>query len=215
MNYLKEIFRQLKLNKQLVLGLILVSLGLIILILNYSQIVWLEVGYAWKNSFAPKVVQSNAETAPVPPPVPADSAFTIIIPKLDIKTKVIPQVNPYDPEQYRQALSQGVAHAQGTALPDQDGNVFIFAHSTASIVDVNRYNAVFYLLNKLEAEDDVYLFFQNQIYHYEVVEKKIISPKEIKYLKNYRPEQTVTLMTCWPAGTTLKRLLIIGRLLSS
>ncbi len=137
--------------------------------------------------------------------------FRITIPKLDLTSKVILNVDPYNKEEYLVALSKGVAHAKGSALPSNNGNIFIFAHSTSSPF-ISYYNAVFYLINKLDTGNEIYLFYQGKRYKYIVTEKKIIDSSEVRYLQTVEKGQSLTLMTCWPPGTSLKRLLVIARL---
>jgi sortase A len=141
---------------------------------------------------------------------PVDEDFGIVIPKILANAKVIPDVDWTDARVYQRALAEGVAHAEGTSHPDERGNVFIFSHSGVDFYEANRYNALFYLLNKLVAGDEIYLFYHKQKYVYTVVEKKLVSPENIEYLTGKSDKQTLTLMTCSPAGTTFKRLLVIA-----
>ena len=60
---------------------------------------------------------------------------------------------------YLDALNQGVAHTLGTAFPGEGGHIFLFAHSTDYFWRVGTYNAVFYLLSKLESNDEINLFY--------------------------------------------------------
>lgn len=145
---------------------------------------------------------------------PIDEDFSIIIPKLGINTKIIEDVDPYDSAIYQQALSKGIAHAKGTSLPDLEGNTFLFAHSSDNFYNANRFNSVFYLLHHLENDDIFYIVYKGEKYKYSVVGKKVVDPTDTKYMKNYSDiEQSVTLMTCWPAGTTINRLVVVAKLL--
>ena len=111
---------------------------------------------------------------------------------------------------YQRALTKGVAHANGTSYPGESGNVFIFAHSGVDFYEATRYNAQFYLLSKLVTGDTIYLFYKKQKYVYRVTEKKVVSPEDVTYLTEDSQKKTLSLMTCTPAGTTLKRLLVIA-----
>ena len=142
--------------------------------------------------------------------VSVDEEFGIVIPKILANAKVIAEVDSQNSDIYQKVLTRGVAHAAGSSLPDESGNTFIFAHSSADILEANKYNAVFYLLSKLEAGDDIYLFYKGQKYSYQVTDKKTVSAEEVNYLNN-NAEKQLTLMTCWPPGTTLKRLIIIAK----
>ncbi len=144
--------------------------------------------------------------------VPTDSNFSIVIPKIGASSRIIPNVDPTDPEIFRPALLKGVAHAKGTVFPGLPGNIYIFAHSTDSWWNVGRYNAVFYLLKDLEPGDEIVIFFEGVRYNYVVEQKLITEPSEVSYLVNSQngPEQLV-LQTCWPPGTTWKRLFVIAK----
>ena len=139
---------------------------------------------------------------------PVDENFGIVIPKIGVNSKVIPDVDPENSAIYQKALTQGAAHALGAKYPGEEGNVFIFAHSGQNFLEANRYNAVFYLLTKLEAGDEVFLFYKNKKYRYLVMAKATAFPEEIHYLADTPGKHTLTLMTCWPGGTTWKRLIV-------
>ena len=148
--------------------------------------------------------------------VPVDMEFGIVIPKIGANASVVPNVDPYDSSVYQQALTKGVAHAAGTVYPGQIGNVFLFSHSSVDFYEANRFNSVFYLLNKLKTNDLFYLTYKGEIFKYIVTAAKIVDGTEVKYmnsaLDSTTPGKTATLMTCWPSGTTLKRLVVIGNL---
>ncbi len=142
--------------------------------------------------------------------IPKDENFSIVIPKIAANSNVIPNVNAADEREYLKALKKGVAHANGTAFPGEGGHIFLFAHSTDYIWNVGTYNAVFYLLYKLEAGDEVYLVYKGRKYVYKVIGKKIVNPEEVEYLTRKTNKEFLTLQTCWPPGTTWKRLLVFA-----
>jgi sortase A len=142
---------------------------------------------------------------------PVDEDFSVIIPKINANAKVIKNVDPFDSRIYQVALTRGIAHAKGTSTPDQLGNTFIFAHSAQNWHQANQYNAVFYLINKLEPQDEIIVYYQKQKYTYSVAEKKIVSGADINYLSSNLNTKELTLMTCWPPGTTLNRLVVIAK----
>lgn len=186
-----------------IVGLILIIGGLLLVGLIYSPVIREEVNYRLttvKSSF-----QKNKEI------IPLDKEFGLVIPKINVNVKVFANVNANNPKEYLPLLAQGVAHAKGSLLPGQEGNVFIFAHSTNTPLNASRYNAVFYLLNKMEKDEEILIYYQQQKYVYKVMEKKIISPEKMNdYLKTLKGK-TLTLQTCYPPGTTLKRLLVVAQ----
>lgn len=146
---------------------------------------------------------------------PVDPYFSIIIPKIAANSKIFPNVNPGDENIYLPILQKGVAHAEGSAFPGEGGHIFLFAHSTDYFWNVTSYNAVFYMLYKLEKNDEIDLFFKNHRIVYKVVDKKVVNPSEVEYLTKKTDKEFLTLQTCWPLGTTLQRLLVFAERVSN
>jgi len=141
---------------------------------------------------------------------PADTEFGVVIPKIAANVSIVPDVDAADEEAYLKALTRGVAHAEGSAYPGEDGHVYLFAHSTDYWWNVGQYNAVFYLLYKLETGDEIDLFYEGKRVVYKVIGQKVIDPSQVEYLTRQSDEEFLTLQTCWPPGTTLKRLLVFA-----
>jgi sortase A len=136
--------------------------------------------------------------------------FSIIIPKLGINAKVVSSVNPADKEEYETALKTGVAHAEGTSFPGEQGLIYIFGHSTDYPWNIARYNALFYPLRYLGGDEEIILVYQGKNYLYQVEEKRITEANELEYLIAQEEEKKLVLQTCWPPGTTFKRLIVIA-----
>jgi LPXTG-site transpeptidase (sortase) family protein len=145
--------------------------------------------------------------------IPKDTLFSILIPKIGASSKVIANVDPSSEELFLPSLKEGVAHAKGSVFPGMKGNIYLFAHSTDNFWDVGRYNAVFYLLKDLTKGDEVVVFFNNVRYNYVVYDTKVVSSSDVSYLVDSQKaqEETLILQTCWPPGTTWKRLLVFAR----
>ncbi|NTU73029.1 sortase [Candidatus Roizmanbacteria bacterium] len=141
---------------------------------------------------------------------PEDPSYSIVIPKIGANARIIANVNAADEGEYLKALQKGVAHVLGSAFPGEGGHIFLFAHSTDYVWNVGTYNAVFYLLYKLETGDEVDLFYKNHRYVYKVIGKKEVFPNEVEYLTRKTTTEFLTLQTCWPPGTTLKRILVFA-----
>lgn len=142
---------------------------------------------------------------------PKDSGFSILIPKIGASAKVFPNVSPEDPNEFKPVLQQGVAHAKGSVFPGFSGTTYLFAHSADNWWDVGRYNAIFYTLNNLSDNDEIVIFFENKRYDYVVTKKMVAEPQDVSLLtaRHEGPQQLV-LQTCWPPGTTWKRLYIVA-----
>lgn len=144
--------------------------------------------------------------------VPVSTDFGIVIEKINANAKVIADVNPADERSYSKALSLGVAHAQGTTYPGQKGNIYLFSHSVDAPWNIIRFNAIFYLLGKLEPGDRVILFYQGRRFDYQVFDKTIVKPEDTHFLTDSYQQSILTLQTCDPPGTLLNRLVVRAKL---
>lgn len=196
-------------------GVALVAAAVLLLLLTGYPIAKEEIRYA----LLPKAGKVSVLAREVAPPgsvpedeiiYPQDEEFGIVIPKIAANSRIIANVNWQNSQEYQRALTKGVAHARGSALPGTSGNIFLFAHSGVDFYEATRYNAVFYLVNKLEKGDEIDIFYQKQKFAYKVLEKTTVNPEEISYLEGDAGDKTLTLMTCWPPGTTLKRMIVIA-----
>jgi sortase A len=140
-----------------------------------------------------------------------DPYFSLFIPKIDAKAKIIPNVDAGDPKAYLQALTQGVAHAAGTNFPGGGKTVYLFSHSTDSPINIARYNAIFYLLGKLQKGDRIIVYFLGKEHVYVVTDKLVTKPNDTSYLTDDGSGERLVLQTCDPPGTTWNRLLVIAR----
>lgn len=186
--------------------------GISILVLTYYQLVFDELRYAFFPSNSKAAVVSRYNHPKPSDIVPIDEQFGIVIPKINANSKIVPEVDPYDPKVYQWALTKGVAQAKGSALPYETGTMFLFSHSSVDFYEAVKYNSIFYLLDKLTMEDSIYVFYKGQKYTYQVTGKQFVDPTNISYLTQKSSQHTLILMTCWPPGTTWKRLLILADL---
>lgn len=196
----KEVSQTLS-NILLKTGKILFFCGVLLFILSFYPILWQEVKYV--------VIPKKKFIKPV------DKEFGIVIPKISANAKVIDKVDAFNQKEYQWALTKGVAHAKGTAYPGNAGNSFIFAHSSVDWYVANRYNSVFYLLHKLEKGDKIEMYYKKKKYIYKVTVKKLVDASDVSYLSNSfltSNSSFLTLMTCWPPGTTYKRLIVQAKI---
>lgn len=136
--------------------------------------------------------------------------FSLYVEKIGAAANVISNVDAANEEEYLDALRSGVAHAKGTYFPGQGKTIFLFAHSTNAPFNISRYNAVFYLLKELKAGDRVVVFFADKKYLYQVEEKLVVPAEDTSWLSEMGKERLI-LQTCYPPGTTWKRLLVIAK----
>lgn len=177
-----------------------------------------------KSGLGDLIGQGNNPT-PVPPSklgelkdskekilIPKDTNFGIVIPKIGANAKVIPNVDAGNSTEYLAALQHGVAHAKGSVFPGFSGNIYLFAHSTDNWWNVGRYNAIFYLLKDVSVGDDIVVFFENVRHNYVVYDSKIVDATDVSSLtkSQHGGKETLVLQTCWPPGTSWKRILVFA-----
>jgi sortase A len=133
------------------------------------------------------------------------------IEKIDVRAPIAWEI---EEDNILEALIGGVAQYKGTSLPGKGGNVFIVGHSSNYFWVKSDYNNIFALLDKLTPGDRIEVSKDDKNYIYEVKETKVVAPNDVQVLENTTKE-TLTLMTCWPIGTSLKRMLVQSELVYS
>jgi LPXTG-site transpeptidase (sortase) family protein len=204
-----------------VLGVLSIVAGVLLFTVSYYKIIFLEIKYRVSPPNQDVIVALEESEVKIDEDNKrdvvefVDNEFGIIIPKIDANARIISNVDPFNEAEYTLALEDGIAHADGTSLPGQDGNVFMFAHSAVNFYEASKFNVHFYLLEKLEKGDLIYVAYEDKIYTYSVIENVRIDPSDLSYLTDYREYNTLTLMTCWPPGTNYKRTIVVAKELIS
>lgn len=201
---------------------VLIATSLVMMLMTVGPMVALEAN-SWKQKIIFSLTPSasdqtgsplpSASATPTPNPEP-DKQFQILIPKLGVNSRIIANVNPAVEKEYAQALKLGVAHAAGTGLPGEENThnrtIFVFGHSTNGSWNISRYNALFYSLKDLIIGDSITVWFWGKEFDYTVKERKIVEPDDVSFLQPQTDKERLILQTCWPPGTTWKRLLVIA-----
>lgn len=159
----------------------------------------LGVSIEQKGDF-PAFISSNRR------PVPAlYQEFKITVPRLkleEIKTLVDSQ-----------DFENNLAHLPGSALPGEKGNVFITGHSgLPGPLNPDR-RAFFKNLPDMRKGDQIFVEAGGQKFEYIVEKLIIVDPKETWVINPPdNNDRYLSLMTCVPPGTTLKRLIVLAKL---
>lgn len=185
-----------------IIGIFLIIGGLLLIGLIYGPVLKEELRYRVTSIGTPPQKEEI---------IPKSEEFGLVVPKIGINAKVFPHVDSDNPKEYLPLLARGVAHARGSALPNERGNVFIFAHSSDTPFNITQYNAVFYLIGKLKVGDEIIVYFQYSRYVFKVIDKKIVPPEMVDDALRNLEGKTLTLQTCHPPGTTINRLLVIAK----
>jgi len=138
----------------------------------------------------------------------------ITIESVGIKNITItPNVESSRESVYNQYLKRGVAHFEGTPLPGDGGNSFIYGHSAVeSFFSRNRDlpETIFSRLNDIDIGQKVVVNREDKVIEYIVRNKKIVEPDDFSILQPIYNKETITLMTCWPLGIGTKRLIVVA-----
>ena len=116
-------------------------------------------------------------------------------------------------EIFMEELKKWIVRYPGTARPGEVGNAFIFGHSSNYPWIKSEYNDIFALLDNLQTDDEIIVFYNQKKYVYHVTDRAKVKPGDVKTLESRDPtRKELSLMTCWPVGTTLERLIIFAEL---
>jgi len=175
---------------------------LLLLLLLKSPVIFTQLQYVFDKPNPTTSAQTAATSV-----VPGDP--TISIPKINVFAPVI-----YEPSvaegNVQKALESGVVHYGNTPMPGEPGNSVIFGHSSNDWWQPGSYKFIFGLLDKLSPGDRYSVDYQSRRYIYEVTGTKIVAPTDISVL-NPTAEPSMTLITCTPPGTSLKRLVVSAK----
>jgi LPXTG-site transpeptidase (sortase) family protein len=97
-----------------------------------------------------------------------------------------------------------------------DARAVLFRENVYSVLpwfyNPRNYKTIFSTLENLKTGDKIFIKYNNKEYEYKVEDKSVKLPDEVNPLAEYKArylnESTITLMTCVPAGTKLRRLLV-------
>lgn len=209
-------------NKRFFLAVILLSLG--VFILTYTSLPL----FMWYAFYLPKIESSDiiSPIAQMPQSLWQDkeeqvtkretSSFTnqnqdqlfyLSIPKLNIKDAQV-KVGSRD-------FFTNLAQYPGSALPGEQGNVFIVGHSVLpQFYNPKNYLTIFSTLYELEKGDKVFLFYAGREYLYQIETLKVVDPNDVWVLAPPdRFGRWLTLFTCTPPGLKSQRLVVQARII--
>ena len=112
-------------------------------------------------------------------------------------------------------LKKSIIQYPQSALPGQVGNVVIFGHSVLpQFFNPKSYFTIFSTLFKLKQGDEIYIDFDNIKYKYLVEEMFETTPSDLSVLEQRFDGRHLTIVTCSPPGTYIRRLVIKARIVN-
>ena len=134
----------------------------------------------------------------------------LIINKINVNTPVFYDIAT-DTVSQNKAMENGVAHFPipgANSHPGEVGNTVLSGHSSNDVFAAGDYKFIFMQLDKLEIGDTIYANYNSKRYTYVVTKKEEVLPSEVSKLVYETDKPVMTLITCTPLGTALRRLLV-------
>ena len=134
----------------------------------------------------------------------SEQTYLFTIPKLKIADAIV-SVGSMD-------LKKSLIQYPNTALPGQLGNTVVFGHSVLpQFFNPKSYLTIFSTLFKLNQGDEILLKYDQTQYRYLIEEMYEVTPTDLSVLEQRFDGRYLTLITCSPPGTYLRRLIIRAR----
>lgn len=175
-------------------------------ILNF-QFIWKNFSYTFLYSLNEKQDSSLAErTAALQPNI-------LSIPKIFLNVPII-HASKTNEKEFQEDLKSGVVHFPGSARIGEEGNCYIFGHSSDNLWSNGMYKTAFALLPKINRGDIIYATDSSaNLYTYKVLHTKVVFPNDLSVLgQKTFGKKILTLQTSYPIGTALKRFVVVAEL---
>lgn len=131
----------------------------------------------------------------------------VVIPKINVDAPII-LPDSSDEKTIFNNLEKGVVLYPSSVIPGQIGNSILLGHSSAYPWYKGNYGSVFSLLNRLEAGNQIIVFYSKNKHVYEIIGKQVIL-KDVS-IQSQDESSRLILISCWPVGTAWKRIMIIA-----
>ncbi|MBN1263603.1 MAG: sortase [Candidatus Pacebacteria bacterium] len=145
-----------------------------------------------------------------PPPLPFKNSkithYNLSIPVLGINRAVV-EIGGED-------LGKSMVHYPGTAFPGEKGNAVVFCHSVLpQFFNPKNYKTICSTLPTMKTGDEILIYFDGIEYAYQVFEMIEVQPTNISVLEPDLSGEYLSMITCVPPGTYLRRLIVKARLI--
>lgn len=134
------------------------------------------------------------------------------IPLIDVKNKSVQNVVDLN-NIFMTELEKWIVRYPWSSTPWEKWNSFIFWHSSNFPWAKWDYNDALALLDNVVFWDEIIVYYNQKKYTYKIKEKNIIKPGDVSVLKRDTWKSEISIMTCWPVGTTLNRMIVVGELI--
>ena len=106
------------------------------------------------------------------------------IPKINLKRGIVNSTKNFN------SINYAISADSNSNYPNENGNFILYAHSGNSKI------AFFHNLNKLEKDDDIYVYYNGIKYQYKVLRKYDIAKTGKASVMDSKVNKYITLITC-------------------
>jgi len=111
-------------------------------------------------------------------------------------------------------LNKSLIHYPGLPHPGKIGNAVIFGHSVLpAFFNPKNYMTIFSTLPTIKKGEQILIDYDGIRYNYLIEELKEVSPNDPSILAQIYDDSYISLVTCVPPGTLLRRLVVTARLM--
>ena len=136
------------------------------------------------------------------------------IPKIGVIAPLIVTENSSQKD-LDEKLDKGVVIFPNSALPNEVGQTIILGHSAPPSWPKINYDGIFSRISELGEKDEIILYFNHQKYTYSVNQKVILEKGEEISNDSETSGNTLLLISCWPPGKNIKRIIIESTLIKT
>lgn len=130
----------------------------------------------------------------------------LIVPKIKISAPIV-FPDTVDNSALISYLERGVIKYKDSSEIGKQGTAIIVGHSSAYPWYRGQYGSAFALLSKLEPGDQFAIFTQDKKFVYQVTDRKVIVPGDLKIAQT-DSQSHVVLISCWPVRTNKLRMVV-------
>lgn len=137
-------------------------------------------------------VAPNVETQK--PPV----GNRLVIPKIGVDVEIVEGKD-------ERSLNRGIWHLPDSANPAIGGNTVLTGHRFQYLSGPKT----LYLLDQMQVNDTIIVYWEGQEYDYRIKERRIVNPDAVEIL-DPTPDPQLTVFTCTPVFSTKQRLVLFA-----
>ena len=146
----------------------------------------------------------------------------LIVPKFDVNDPIIvstdTNMNDFIYKNYNEDLKKWVVKYPTTPAPGESGNTLIFGHTSQEWRKQNQYGMAFAHIAQIEKGDKIEVVWNGNLYQYKVVDIQVQYPDKVHVTYDQyanKDKNYLTLMGCYPIGTSKQRMLIVAEQVST